>query len=256
MKNIKYILILIILAGLFSPMVKINAADPTGLCITTLGGEQLNQPDVTYQECADMTNPSGNTNNPVNWTSSSNLYHLLAPLPCQYTTDPSCTLNDKGQTTISTFDPTQANNLGAYLNIMIKIFIGICAVLSVVMIVIGGLEYMTSELISSKEAGKEKIRDALLGLLIALGAYALLFTINPNLLNSDINIPATTAPATTPAVAPTGSATPAIETLPAGVCSLVTYDANGRVVSATDPHNTTSVGCHNNYPTYTWLQNP
>ena len=41
---------------------------------------------------------------------------------------------------------------------------------------------MTSELISSKEAGKERITHALLGLLIALGAYALLFTINPELL--------------------------------------------------------------------------
>jgi len=83
---------------------------------------------------------------------------------------------------------------------MIKIFIGICAVLSVVMIVVGGLEYMTSELIASKEEGKKRIEEALLGLIIALGAYALLFTINPDLLNSDVNIPQVT-PVT--AVAPT-----------------------------------------------------
>ena len=74
---------------------------------------------------------------------------------------------------------------------MIKIFIGICAVLSVVMIVMGGIEVMTSEIAHTKEAGKEKIMHALLGLVIALGAYALLFTINPDLLKSDFNPPST-----------------------------------------------------------------
>src|SRR3989344_3148463 len=71
---------------------------------------------------------------------------------------------------------------------MIRIFIGLCAVLAVIMIVIGGIEYMTSELVSSKEQGKEKIQGALLGLLIAVGAYALLNTINPDLLNTNVKI--------------------------------------------------------------------
>ncbi|MSU44746.1 hypothetical protein EXS45_01010 [Candidatus Nomurabacteria bacterium] len=101
-------------------------------------------------------------------------YQLLAPLP------------GAGGTPLKEVNPREG--LGNYLNLMIKIFIGLCAVLSVVMIVIGGIEYMTSELISSKEAGKERIRNALLGLLIALGAYALLFTINPDLLKSDLCI--------------------------------------------------------------------
>jgi hypothetical protein len=53
----------------------------------------------------------------------------------------------------------------------------------------GGIEYMTSELVSSKEAGKERIRDALFGLLLALGAWTLLYTINPDLLKSDVPVP-------------------------------------------------------------------
>jgi len=190
MKYIKYILILIIVIYMFNPALKTHATDQTGTCITTLpNGEKISQPDLTLVECTDVTdanNLSKTVKDPVNWTSSANYYQLLAPLPCEGTT-PGCILGPDGKLTLQNFDPTQANNLGVYLNIMIKIFIGICAVLSVVMIVMGGLEYMTSELISSKEAGKEKIRDALLGLVIALGAYALLFTINPNLLNTDIN---------------------------------------------------------------------
>jgi hypothetical protein len=106
-------------------------------------------------------------------------YELLAPLPCEDGT-PGCV---GGQ--LKTFDPAQTDNLGKYLNIMIKIFIGLCAVLSVVMIVMGGVAYMTSELAHTKEAGKEKITHAVLGLLIALGAYALLNTINPQLLNTN-----------------------------------------------------------------------
>jgi LAS superfamily LD-carboxypeptidase LdcB len=97
-------------------------------------------------------------------------YHFLAPLPGLGTT----------------FDPTQANNLGAYLNILINLFIGICAVLAVIMIVMGGLEYMTSELISSKEHGKERITGAIFGLILALGAWTLLYQINPDLLNTDL----------------------------------------------------------------------
>jgi len=55
------------------------------------------------------------------------------------------------------------------------------------MIVIGGIEYMTTELISSKEAGKERIRGAILGLLLALGAWTLLNQINPDILKTDLS---------------------------------------------------------------------
>lgn len=104
-------------------------------------------------------------------------YALLTPLPGIGTT----------------FDPTTApgstqnNNLGIYLNAMITIFIGICAILAVIMIVIGGMEYMGSELIASKEEGKERILHAIFGLLLALGAWTLLNQINPNILKSDLS---------------------------------------------------------------------
>lgn len=84
---------------------------------------------------------------------------------------------------LSSFDPTTPSSLGNYLGIIIPLFIGICAVLAVIMIVIGGVQYMTSELISSKEAGKERIKNAIFGLLLALGAWLILNTINPKLLD-------------------------------------------------------------------------
>ena len=96
-------------------------------------------------------------------------YRLLEPLPGMESPN---------------FDVREESGaFGAYINLIIKLVIGICAVLAVVMIVVGGFQYMTSELISSKEEGKERIRNALFGLLLALGTFLILQEINPNLLN-------------------------------------------------------------------------
>jgi uncharacterized membrane protein len=103
-------------------------------------------------------------------------------LPCDKDNQSGCT----GK--ITNFDASNTSDkLGEYLNTMIRIFIGLCAVLAVVMIVIGGMEYMTSELTHSKEHGKEQIWNAVIGLLIALAAYALLFTINPDILKTKLD---------------------------------------------------------------------
>ncbi len=115
--------------------------------------------------------------------STDTTYIPLAPIPGLENS--TCT-NDKGET-VSCIDTKRSETnpcpFGNYLNIMIKIIIGIAAVLAMVMITMGGIEYMTSELISGKEAGKETITHAILGLVIALGAYLILYTINPQLLN-------------------------------------------------------------------------
>ena len=191
MKYIKHILIIVTLVGLFSPMTELKAelkAENPGQCTFVQSGGRFNGQTFTRTEskatCDSRVppgkwkaNPEMNTA-PTSSTVNSN-YQLLAPLP------------GAGDQPITQVDT--AKGLGFYLNLMIKIFIGLCAVLSVVMIVIGGLQYMTSELVSSKEEGKKRIMGALLGLLIALGAYALLFTINPDLLKSDLNVANTTS---------------------------------------------------------------
>ncbi len=203
MKHIKYILIIILLTGFFVLKAQVNAQG------------------VGYAPAPNSPTPA-TVATPAKKTPTNTMYQLLAPIPCK-PGDSDCVSNGKGGYELQTFDTAQSNSMGAYLNLMIKLFIGICAVLSVVMIVIGGLEYMTSELVHSKEAGKERILSALLGLIIALGAYALLYTINPDLLNSDLCIspqvmqqdgkcvtptPAVTTPANiTPLTIPFGGST-------------------------------------------------
>ncbi len=76
-------------------------------------------------------------------------------------------------------------DVGTYLGIIFRIIIALCGVLAVVMIVIGGIQYMGDESVFGKTEAKERIFSAILGLLIALGAFILLNTINPALTGKD-----------------------------------------------------------------------
>jgi len=106
------------------------------------------------------------------------------------------------------------NNIGEYFNIIFLIAIGVCAVLAVIMIVIGGIQYMGDESIFGKTEAKSKITAAILGLLIALGAYALLNTLNPALLGKDgINISQASADTGGDTNAPIGG----VNSLPTGI---------------------------------------
>ena len=80
--------------------------------------------------------------------------------------------------------------LGDYLAGLFKALIIVTVILSVVMIVIGGIAYMTVDAARNKSEHKEKIWNAIIGLLIALGSWLLLNTINPELAsNLSIQIP-------------------------------------------------------------------
>lgn len=80
-------------------------------------------------------------------------------------------------------------NINVYLLGMFKLLIGVAGVLAVIMIVIGGIQYMSTDAIGGKLDGKEKIKQALGGLLLAVVSYLLLQTINPNLLNINAGLP-------------------------------------------------------------------
>lgn len=58
--------------------------------------------------------------------------------------------------------------------------VGVVAVLAVIMLVIGGVQYMVA---GDKDPGpaKERIKNAIWGLILALTSYLILYTINPDL---------------------------------------------------------------------------
>jgi len=78
--------------------------------------------------------------------------------------------------------------LQTYLPGIFKLAIGIAGVLAVIEIIIGGLQYMSTDAIGGKSAGRERITAAIGGLLLALGAYIILNTISPNFVNLNIDI--------------------------------------------------------------------
>lgn len=103
-------------------------------------------------------------------------YTLLAPLPLSggATSDTTVTLGGEEQ-------------FRDYLNNAFKIGITIAILLAVIMIVIGGIQWM-GESVFGKEAGKKKIQDAIWGLVLALAIFLILNTINPDLVNLRLNV--------------------------------------------------------------------
>ncbi len=101
-----------------------------------------------------------------------NNYTLLAPLPGLLPGD-GTTINLNG-------------GLAGLLDTLYTAGIAIATGLAVLMIIFGGIEYVTTDTVGGKGGGKDKIKDALTGLLLAFMSYILLNTLNPDLLNNDL----------------------------------------------------------------------
>ena len=97
-------------------------------------------------------------------------YKMLVPLP-----GVTC-MDSTGKDTTC-----MSNDIGAYLNLIFKMGIGICVALAVIMLIINGITYMGDESVFGKTEAKNKMFMAIMGLLIVIGAWVLLNTINPAL---------------------------------------------------------------------------
>ena len=148
------------------------------------------------------------------YAQSSN-YTLLAPLPC---VDPA-----KNCDTIAT-----QTTLSDYLPGAFNLAIGIGAVLAFIMITYGGFLYATSDAITGKSEGREKIENAIWGLILVIGAWAILYTINPKILDFSLLLPPPTTVSSTPSI----SALPAICSNCQSIGSLPTNGSTGDYVEA------------------------
>lgn len=125
-------------------------------------------------------------------TTAATPYVLLAPLPYVSNSNQACA---DGST--SNADGSCQTNFVQYLLGLFKLIIALSAILAVVMITYGGLEYIMSASFGAKQDGKERITNAVVGLLLALASYLILYTINPNLVSLKFSVPACTNGATT-----------------------------------------------------------
>ncbi len=78
---------------------------------------------------------------------------------------------------------TETAKLGDFLAQAFQFGLAIAAALAVIMIVWGGVEIMLSESVTKKDDGKNRIKDAIWGLILALVSWLILYTINPDILN-------------------------------------------------------------------------
>lgn len=67
-----------------------------------------------------------------------------------------------------------------YIGPLYNYAMGIVVLASAIMIVYGGFKYILSSSLSGVRDGREKIRDAIIGLILALGAYTILAVVNPS----------------------------------------------------------------------------
>jgi hypothetical protein len=88
----------------------------------------------------------------------------------------------------SLFESNDTERLDIFLNNLFEWGIAIALILAVLFIVLGSVEYMTTDAVFKKEEGIKKITAALAGLILALVSWVILNQINPNLLNMDITI--------------------------------------------------------------------
>ena len=83
---------------------------------------------------------------------------------------------------------------------------------ALISLVIGGFMYMLSDTVTTTDKAKEYISGAIYGLILALAAYLILNTINPDLVNWSIILPESSTPQTQTQTPQTQTQTPQTQT--------------------------------------------
>ena len=99
-------------------------------------------------------------------------YNLLAPIPLS-----------------GGADPTDATIPSNYIKGIFILIIASASVLAVLRIIFAGIKYMSTDAFQNKSEAKGDIQNAIWGLVLAMGAFLILNTINPSLTNLNLEIP-------------------------------------------------------------------
>src|SRR3989344_948959 len=82
-----------------------------------------------------------------------------------------------------------SSNLALFFNNLYKFLIGLAAALAVIEIIWGGLEISTKDSVSKQSDGRERITQAIFGLILVLSPVLVFSIINPSILNLSLNLP-------------------------------------------------------------------
>ncbi len=115
-------------------------------------------------------------------------YSLLAPLPgLNVVLD-----NDLCREYVAQGKPVPGgscdNQISYFINLLIRMLIGLTVVILVVKVIFEGYQYMVTDIPFIKANAKSKLFESFFGLVLALASYLILNTINPRLINGGISI--------------------------------------------------------------------
>lgn len=97
-----------------------------------------------------------------------------------------------------------ALNFGKYINTLYSLSISVAALLAVIKIIIAGMKYMLSDIVTTKSEAISDIKGSVLGLIVVISAVLVLTVINPQLVETNIILDKITI--TPGAAAPAGPA--------------------------------------------------
>jgi len=104
---------------------------------------------------------------------------------------------------LDTSNVASRNIIGVYLSGAIKLIIGLGGAFAILNAIIGGTQYVAAGISpDAKNSAKERITNAFIGLALILSSYLILNTINPKLVQFDLNLATVTVvtSTSTPAV--------------------------------------------------------
>ena len=112
-------------------------------------------------------------------------YTLLEPLPCIPNAQQTCEGGLVKKVSINT-----------YISYIFKFSIALAAFLAVLMIIIGGFQYVTSDIPGAKGDARQRIENAIYGLILIFASYLILYTIDPRLVQVKTTIDPVSKPIT------------------------------------------------------------
>ena len=153
-----------------------------------------------------QTTESGETGDEAGTT-----YTLLQPL------------NSDGSTTTSI--DIKSGGLSAYLQTIFQYLLVVVTIIAIFMLMYGGMEYLTTDIVNRKSAGKETILRALSGIIFIFCIWFILNIINPDLTKTTLDLGAGVIDNSTASVTTIGASTKVIpvqtiNTCPEGIVSI------------------------------------
>ncbi len=81
---------------------------------------------------------------------------------------------------------TEVSDLPHYIALWYRYAIGLSATAAIIMVIYGGFRYLLGSAMGDVASGQQIIKDAIIGMLLVLGAYTILNTVNPNTLTLQV----------------------------------------------------------------------